>query len=186
MMILPNLLVTFAETAEHAEESAGGIASLGIDPLAILAQAVTFLVLFFIIKKFALEKIVASLEERRQTIDKGVKLGYEMQDERDKLEEKIDAQLHKTRLEADKIVAQAHQDATEVLKEAEASAARKVDAMLVDAQAKIKEDMKKAKQELEKDMRGLVADATEVIIGEKLDARKDDSLIRRALAGVRK
>ncbi len=185
-MILTSLMTTFAETAEHAEESAGGIASLGIDPIAILAQAVTFLVLFFIIKKFALEKIVNSLEERRQTIDKGVKLGYEMEAEREKLEEKIEEQLHKTRIEADKIVAQAHQDAGEVLKQAEASAARKVDAMLVDAHAKIEEDMKKAKTELEKDMLNLVADATEVIIGEKLDARKDDSLIKRALAGVRR
>lgn len=168
------------------EKSAGGIAALGIDPLAILAQAVTFLALFFIIKKFALEKIVASLEERRKTIDKGVRLGYEMASEREKLEQKIDQQLHKTRKEADRIIAEAHQEAGEVIKGAEISASQKVDSMLSDAHLRIEEDMNKARKALEKEMLNLVADATEMIIGEKLDAKKDDSLIQRALTGVKR
>lgn len=173
-----------AETAGHGEESAG-IAALGIDPLAILAQAVTFLVLFWVVKKYALEKIVSSLEERRKTIDKGVKLGIQMEAERAKLEERIEESLRQTRVEADKIIANAHKEAGDILKSAEESAARKVDAMLADAHAKIEDDMKKAKQRLEKDMLGLVADATEIIIHEKLDAQKDESLIKRALNAVR-
>lgn len=176
----------FGATAEHgaAEESAG-IAALGIDPLAILAQAGTFLLLFWIVKKYALEKIVKSLDERRQVIDKGVTLGYEMAEERAKLEEKIDEQLRQTRVKADQIIAEAHTEAGEMLKAAEDSAARKVDTMLADAHIRIEDDMKKAKKELEKDMLNLVADATEIIIGEKLDAKKDDALIRRALGGVK-
>ena len=47
-------------------------------PLAILAQAATFLVLFFVIKKFALDGIVSTLEKRRKTIDDGVRLGREI------------------------------------------------------------------------------------------------------------
>ena len=181
-----SIIPLLANTAEPAAKEAAGIAALGIDPLAILAQAGTFLLLFFVVKKFALEKIVKSLEERRETIDKGVRLGYEMAEEQARLEEKIETSLRKTRDEADLIVAGARQEAKEVLKAAEVSAAGKVDAMLADAHARIDEDMNKAKKELEKDMLGLVADATEVIIGEKLDARKDEALIKRALAGGRK
>jgi F-type H+-transporting ATPase subunit b len=178
------LIQLFAQSA-HGEE-AGGIAALGIDPLAILAQAGTFLVLFFIVKKFALEKIVASLEERRKTIDKGVHLGIEMEKERAKLEERIDESLRQTRTEADKIIAAAHQEAGDMIRQAEDAAARKVDAMLADAHVRIEEDMSKARQRLEKDMLNLVAEATEIIIAEKLDARKDESLIKRALAGVKR
>lgn len=177
---------TFAAAAEQGAEKAGGIAALGIDPLAILAQAGTFLVFFFIIKKFALEKIVNSLEERRKTIDKGVRLGYEMAEERAKLEEKIDASLRETRVQADQIIADAHKEAGEIVKAAELSATQKVDSMLADAHLKIEDDMKKARKELEKDILIFVADATEAIIGEKLDAKKDDSLIQRVLAGVRR
>jgi F-type H+-transporting ATPase subunit b len=167
---------------EAAEESAGGIAALGIDPWAILAQAVTFLLLFFIIKKFALKPIVASLEERRKTIDQGVHLGYKMAEEQTKLEEKIESELHKTREKADQIVADAHKDAGDILRAAEDNASRKVDDMLVEAHARIEDDMKKAQEALRQDMLGLVADATEVIIGEKLDRKKDEELIHRALA----
>jgi F-type H+-transporting ATPase subunit b len=179
------LIHLFAATGHAAEENPAGIAALGIDPLAILAQAGTFLLLFWVVKKFALEKIVKSLEERRQTIDEGVTLGYEMAEERARLEEKVEAELRKTRDKADLIVAEAHKEAGEVVKAAEASAAAKVDDMLADARSRIEDDMKRAKQELQKDILGFVADATEAIIGEKLDAKKDDALIKRALKAVK-
>lgn len=173
-----------AETAEHAAEETAGIAALGIDPLAILAQAVTFLLLFWVVKKFALDKIAATLEERRKTIDQGVRLGQKMEAEQAKLEEKIEAELRKTRNQADKIVADAQREAGEVVKSAEVKAAEKVEQMIADAHAKIDEDMVQAKKALEKDILALVASATEVIIEEKLDPKKDESLIQRALNTV--
>jgi F-type H+-transporting ATPase subunit b len=172
------------EAAGHAAEESTGIAALGIDPLAILAQAGTFLVLFWVVKKFALDKIVNTLEERRKTIDDGVRLGQKLEAEEAKLEEKIEAELRKTRAKADKIIADAEREGGEVIKAAEDKASQKVDQMLVDAHAKIDEDMQKARHELEKDILALVAEATEVIIEEKLDAKKDESLIQRALASV--
>jgi len=172
--------------AETAHEEPAGIAALGIDPLAILAQAVTFLILFWIIKRFALEKIVTTLEERRKTIDKGVKLGFQMEAEKAKLDEQVEAKLHEARLEADKIIAQAHHEAGALVKEAEKSATHKVEAMIGDAQAQIEDNIKKAKKDLEAETLKLIAEATEVIAGEKLDAKKEESLIKRALAGLRR
>lgn len=173
------------EPAEHAAEEATGIAALGLDPLAILAQAGTFLVLFWVVKRFALDKIAATLEERRKTIDSGVRLGQKMEAEQAKLEEKIEAELHKTRTEADKILAEANREAGEVVKAAEDRASEKVEQMIKDAHARIEEDMQKARQELEKDILSLVAEATEIIIEEKLDEKKDNNLIGRALARLR-
>jgi F-type H+-transporting ATPase subunit b len=164
-----------------AAEQPSGISSLGIDPLAILAQGVTFLFLFWVIKKFALDKIVATLETRRKTIDDGVKLGQEMQNEKSRLQEQIDKALADARSEADKIIAAGNINAAELIKEAEAKAAAKLDSMLKDADARIEEEMKKARQALEQDMLSLVAQATEIIIGQKLDAKKDSQLIEKAL-----
>lgn len=191
MSVLNSLQFLAAETAEsagHAAEESEGIAALGLDPLAILAQAGTFLVLFWVVKKFALDKISKTLEERRQTIDKGVRLGIKMEAEEARLEEKIEESLRKTRVEADNIIADAQAESGKIIKAAEDQASQKVEQMLADAHAKIDEDMAKAHKALEKDILALVADATEVIIEEKLDAKKDESLINRALAsiGVRK
>ncbi len=179
-MNLINLLTILGNTEEPQ-----GIAALGIDPLAILAQAATFLVLFFVIKKFALDKIVATLETRRKTIDDGVRLGREMEAEKERLDEKVAEVLQKARAEADKVIVGGHEEAAEIMKQAEASASQKVDAMLSDARAKIDEDIENARVGLEQEMRILIAEATEAILEEKLDAKKDASLLSRALTRVR-
>lgn len=185
-MSVLNIVQIFGESGGHAAAEPAGIAALGLDPLAILAQAGTFLILFWVVKKFALNGIVSTLEERRKTIDKGVRLGQKMEAEQSKLEEKIDEELRRARADADKILAGANREAGEVVRAAEASAAEKVEQMIKDAHAKIDEDMKAARKGLEKDIRALIAEATEVIIDEKLDQQKDDALIKRALAGARK
>ena len=115
------LTILAATEGGAGAEEASGIGALGIDPLAILAQALTFLVLFVIIKKYALEKIVNSLEKRRKTIDDGVRLGRQMEAEKEKLEEKVDATLKKARAEADKIISAGHEEAGGIIKQAEES-----------------------------------------------------------------
>ncbi len=161
-----------------------GIAALGIDPWAILAQAVTFLVLFWIVKKFALDKIVATIEERRKTIDKGVTLGLKMEQEKEQLDEKVEAMLRKARLEADKVISQSEKDAGGIIKEAEITANKKADALMAEAHNRIEDDMQRAKRELKQEMVELVSAATETIIEEKVDATKDAKLIGKALKEV--
>ncbi len=176
--------VTFASTAAEAEEKSG-IAVLGIDPKVILLQAGTFLLLFFILKKFALENIVKTLEQRRKTIDKGVELGLSMQAQKREFDEDLKKLHHQARAQADKIIAEAHQEAGTIIKDGEAAAAKKVDSMLADAQARIDREITSAREGLRNEMLALVSEATEVILEEKIDAQKDKGLIERALARVK-
>lgn len=178
-MELLHLLTNFGAT-----EEVQGIGALGIDIVAILAQAATFLVLFFILKKFALDGIVATLEKRRKKIDDGVRLGIEMEAEKARLDEKVEEMLQKARRNADEIIEGGKKESAEIIKAAEEAAGRKADALLADAQAKIEQDIDSARRSLEQEMRALVAEATEVIIEEKLDAKKDESLLKRAFAKV--
>ncbi len=180
-MEFTHLITIFGATEAEPQ----GIAALGIDPLAILAQAATFLLLFFIIKKFALDKIVKTLEDRRRTIDDGVRLGREMEAEKERLNEAVDKKLQEARVEADKIIAVSHEEAGAIMREAQEAATRKADAILADAHAKIEEDIIKARAGLQKEIVSLVADATAVIVEEKIDAQKDMNMIERALAKVR-
>lgn len=172
-------------TIFSASEQPQGIAALGIDPLAILAQTVTFLLLFWVIKKFALDKIVKTLEERRQTIDDGVRLGRKMEVEEKLLEERIEKELKKARNAADKLIAEGKDEANKIIREGEEATSRKVEQMLADAHSKIEEDILNAQKKLESDIRILIADATEVILEEKIDHSKDISMIDKALAKVR-
>lgn len=167
-----------------AAEESGGISALGIDPLAILAQGVTFLLLFWVIKRFALGKIVDTLEKRRKTINDGITLGEEMRLEKDKLAEIIEQAMTDARAEAGKIIASAQEETNQMLKEAEEKAATKTANMLKDAQAHITDEIEKARKDLEKEMVSLVADATEIMLREKLTGEKDNALIKRSLQEV--
>ena len=168
-----------------ASEQKEGIAVLGIDPKAILLQAGTFIILFLIIKKFALKGIVDTLEKRRETIDKGVELGIEMEAEKAKFDESLQKMQQSARVEAEKIIAEAQHEAGEIIKAGEDAATQKVDGMLKHSSARIEREMENARQELQAEMLTLVSEATETIIQEKLDKTKDASLIQRALAKVR-
>lgn len=179
------LLTHITRFASEAVEEKSGAAVLGIDFKVILLQAGTFLLLFFLIKKFALKGIVSTLEQRRVTIDKGVDLGLEMEKKQGEFNEELKKLHAKARETADEIITAANKEANEIIKSGELSATKKVDQMLKDAENRIEREMSKARTELKHEMLSLVAEATEVIINEKLDAKKDASLIGRALARVR-
>jgi F-type H+-transporting ATPase subunit b len=168
-----------------AEEAGGtsGFGALGIDGQAFLIQLVTFLLVFFVLRKYVFGRVVKLLEDRRKTIEQGVKLTNEMTVAKSKLEEEIVAARKKSRVEADQIIADSHERAGAMLKEAEDAAQRKVDAILADAHKKIEEETDRARRNLEKDMVELVIQATEIVAKEKIDSKKDHELIQQALRG---
>lgn len=181
-------MIAFLPTILAASEAAAepeGIAALGIDPWAILAQAITFLVLFLIIKKFALGKIVNTLESRRKTIDKGVLLGIEMEKQKAQLDEEVEKLLHKAREEADKIIAGGKTEATTILQQAQEDAQTKADELLKTAHNQIAEDIERAKTELKSEMVGLVADATGALLHQKVSAKSDTQIIEKILKEAR-
>lgn len=156
---------------------------LGLNPKAFVIQLVTFVFVFMVLKRFAFKPITRMLEKRRQTIEDSVRLGQKLERERTKLDEEVARITREARHEADKIIAASHKDAREVVREAEKTAQRKVDAMLADADVRIHEEAQHARRTLEKDLVGLVSEATETIVGEKVDAKKDAELVKQAMKG---
>lgn len=174
-------MIQFLFAAEEAGSS--GIGALGISPSAFVIQLLTFIFVFALLKKFAFGPIVKMLEERRKVIDEGVKMGTTMAKEREKMEAEVAKVMSEARHDADKVIATAHKEAREVMREAEKTAGRKAETILADAEARIHEETQQARRKLERDIVGLVSEATETIVGEKVDAKKDAALIDKALKG---
>lgn len=168
------------QITNFAAESSG-IGALGINGKAFIIQLITFLLAFLVLKRYAFKPIAKVLDERRETIESGVKLGEDMQKERIKLDEKVAKILQDTRVEADTIIAGAQDVARQTVREAEDKARDKADGIIKQAESRIDQDTARARKQLEKELVGLVSDATEAIIGEKVDAKKDAQLIERAL-----
>lgn len=162
-------------------EEAQGIAALGIDPLAILAQGLTFLVLFFLIKKFALGKIVNTLEERRKNIEGSLDKAEELQKQNEEAEKRVAALMQEARKEAESVISKSHEEAGSIVQQAEDAASEKAEKIMKDGEARIEAQIGKAREELKKETLDLVAQATSIVLDEKVDSKKNEALVKKAL-----
>ena len=175
-----NMLGILAAT-EAAEESSEGIGALGLSLPAIIASAITFLVLFLIVKKYALSGIVANLEKRENDINRGLHLTAEMDKKAAELEETVEKTLKQARSDADAIIAEAHTETGKMIQEAEEKASRKADEIILSAEGKIERDIAEARDGLKSEMAGLITEATEAILQQKLDSASDRQLVEKYL-----
>ena len=175
--MIDSLITQFASEAAEKE----GFAALGFDPKAFLIQLVTFLLVFYILKRYVFGLIVDMLEKRRLTVEEGVRLSQEAKANAEKLEREIAAAHKQVRQDADKLLADTKDQADGIIRTAEQSAGAKAENILADAKKKIIEETERARRALERETVELVIQATEAVSREKLDATKDAALIKDAL-----
>jgi F-type H+-transporting ATPase subunit b len=168
------LLTQFADNST-------GLGALGLNLSSFIIQLLTFVIALLILKRWAFKPILRIMNERKKTIAKGVELGEQMQKDKEKLDETIEKQLSEARDKADSILASANEAAKDTVRKAEVDAETKAKVIIDEAKAQTKQDMALAKKKLESEIIDLVADATEVITGDKIDRKKDAELIDRAL-----
>jgi len=157
------------------------LTNLGINGKLLLAQIVNFLVLLFVLKKFAYGPVLKLLEKRTKKIEKGLKDAEEAQKKLVEITEKEKEVLAKARKQAQEIVANAEKVALKNKEEIVVAAKQQSEKILVDAEKKIELEKNKMLLEVKTEIGGLVAVATEKIIGEKMDSQKDKELIERAI-----
>ncbi len=170
-----------AESAHGAEEASEGIGALGLSLPAIIASSITFLVLFFVIKKFALDGIVANLQKREDDINRGLHLTSEMDRQKAELEATVEKELKKARKEADSIIAESRQETGAMIAAAETKANHRADEIIRAAEGKIERDIAEARNGLKAEMAGLITEATEAILNQKLDSAGDRKLVENYL-----
>lgn len=176
----------FTFFAAEAADSGSPLAALGVDAKSLIFQLITFVLVFLILKKFAFKPITKMLAERRSVIADGILLGEQMEKEKANLDAKADKVIRDARYDADKIIAIAHKESRELIHAAEEDAKVKVDAIMKDADKRIGEDADRARRNLEKDLVGLVSEATEAVVHEKVNAGKDVEIVTEALKGRKK
>ena len=85
--------------------------NLGIDGRLLLAQAVNFLLVLWLLNKFVFKKVLSHLEERRNKIEQGLELTERANREIERIDEARHRELEKARTEAEKILADARSSA---------------------------------------------------------------------------
>ncbi|MDB5166255.1 MAG: atpF [Candidatus Saccharibacteria bacterium] len=170
--------------AAEASSNGGLIDALGIKGQLFLVQGIAFLILVGLLGKFVWPVLIKAIDARRSAIEAGLEEAKQSREALDKANEKADKLLAAARKDADAVISRGQQEAAGVIAEAEAKAKVRAERLVADAHKQLEADIAKARRDLKKDTAELVASATERIIHEKLDDKKDASLIERSLSGA--
>jgi F-type H+-transporting ATPase subunit b len=185
MQDLFSLFNTFGATEAAAathEETQSLFTALGIDVTLLIEQALAFLILVFLLGKFVYPALMKAVDNRREQIEAGMKEAKQAEEALVTAESKVADLLADARKEADDILARTQQEASSLVAEAEDKAKTRAEQIVADARQQLSIDVAKARDALKKDTIELVALATERVIHEKLDDRKDAELVKKALA----
>lgn len=157
------------------------LAKLGIDWKLLIAQGVNFVVLLWVLKRYAYKPILRALEARTKKIEQGLKDAALSQ-------EKLAASVE----EEKKVMAAAREEAREILMKAETSAKErdtrmleetktKIDRMITDADAHLAEEKARLIREAKAELSEIVIAATGRVLGKAVDAKVDAGLVQAAL-----
>jgi F-type H+-transporting ATPase subunit b len=174
------ILSIVASTASE-ESSQGLLQALGIDWKLLVTQAIAFLILVAVLAKFVYPPLMKAIDSRRDSIEAGLNEAKEAAAALEKAEAKVADMLSEARKEADDILARTHQETSAMVADAESKAKTRAEQIVEDARGQLQTDIAKAREALKAETIKLVATATESVIGEKLDDKKDSGLITKAL-----
>lgn len=176
-----HIVTKFAEAGHETAAEAGGLAALGLDVRAFLFQLITFVLLLLILRKWAFPVLVKTLEDRRIAVEKSIDQAKKTEAALQNAEKQIAGMLQEARDEAQELVASGNREAAKMVEEAEAKAATRAEHIVREAQTSMEHEIAKARTALKQETAALVAEATGMILKEKVDASKNAELISKAL-----
>jgi F-type H+-transporting ATPase subunit b len=157
------------------------LAKLGVDWKLLLAQAVNFAVLFWVLRRFAYQPMLDFLEKRTVKIEQGLKDAEAATAKLSLMEVKEKEVLAEARTEAKSIIALAEASAKKRDAEHALATEAKVKHLLEEAQMKIAEEKDKVMAGAKAEIGELVMLSVEKILREKIDVTKDSHLIKEII-----
>ena len=174
-----------AETsAEGAESLASSLGAVYPNPADIWPTWVAFLILFFVLYKFALPSITGMLDKRAETIKESLEKAEETKVEAERLLEDYKVQMAEARAEAGTVIDQGRKVAETMKDEIVAKANDEAAQIVEKAREAVHAERDAAIAELQTQVADLSVAVAGKLIGEKLSADDHSALIDKYVAEV--
>ena len=177
---MPWNLVTFAST--EAAEDTSLLGSLGIDVQLLVVQSIAFLLLLFVLGKYAFPVLNRMLEKREALIEESVRAAHDAEKNAKIAEEKTAKLMKQARVQADEVLASAKTEAVNIVTAAEAKSRERSERMVAEAKAEVEKDIADARKVLRRETLELVAEATEQVVGKTVNATVDKRIVEQAVS----
>lgn len=148
---------------------------------ALIAQIINFLVLLFLLSKFAYKPVISMLQDRKERISRGLKDAEEANKTLLNAEAESDAKKEKAYHEANLLIENAKKEAQEKSLTLLNKANEQADLIIKKAEEEASQAKTKAMIEAKKEIGGLVTLALDKIVGDELDESQKNNLTKKAV-----
>ena len=155
--------------------------NLGIDWRLLIAQAVNFLLVLWLLNTFVFKKVIAHLEQRRERIELGLELTEKANREIERIDEARHRELAKARAEAEAILADARSSAAEKEKAALVLVRQKAETMLAKAKSEAERGKMDAVRAAKEDMQKLAVFMAEKVLARSVTKEDQDRAVKEVM-----
>lgn len=159
------------------------LGALGIDWQALVANVIAFLIILVILRKYVFPVLVRILDTKAEELEAAGKMERQAAERLEMAQNEAHEMVAEARKAADDLLATANSEAADMVLEARDHAVAEAERIVAEARGQLAKDVAVARVQLRAETAMLVAQATEVVLGEKLTTAKDEKLIARSLEG---
>lgn len=148
-------------------------------------QTLLFVVLLFLLAKYAWKPILSAVEERENTIKDSLEAAEKAKADMEAVQADNKRILKEARAERDALLAEAKKTSTQIVNEAKEAAQTEADKIAAAAQSAIQQEKNAAINDLKAQVAGLSVDiAQKVLQGELADQKKQEQLVEKLVKDI--
>ncbi|HMA34896.1 MAG TPA: F0F1 ATP synthase subunit B [Chloroflexia bacterium] len=141
---------------------------LGIDPILLIWQGATFLILLLLLRRFAYAPVLRLLDDRAERIRQSMAQAEQIKAELNQAQQTAQTIIADARKEAEHLRIQTQQQGQRMIASAQAEGREQREKLLVEARAQIQAETERAKLELRQEVGRLTILAATRVIGQEL------------------
>lgn len=161
------------------------LGKIGFDWRMGLFNLINFFVIFLILKKFAFGPIMKVIDERQAKMKEGIDNFEKAKTELAMAERKAQDIIDEAKVEGNKVLQGAHDDAKEIAEDMKVKAKADIELLVTQAKKNIDIDRQEMRDSLRKETVELVVAAAGKVVGENLDEAKNEKYIQEILADTK-
>jgi F-type H+-transporting ATPase subunit b len=170
--------------AQKAAASASPTAAFNLNAQLFLAQLINFAIVLFILWKWVFTPVAKKLQERTDRIEKAMADANSTEKEKQEFAVWKQQEMSKARQEASSIVTAAQSDANKAKDDILHQTKDEQQKLIDQAKKQIEQEKNSQLQSAKAELADLITNATEKILRQKLDPKKDGELIKESLTNI--
>lgn len=158
----------------------------GVNPLLLVAQAVNFLIVLYILKRFLYKPILSVIKKREASIKEGLKQAEEARILMEKTAVREKEIARRAQDESRKLLEETKKQRDEIFKATEAAAQKRATQILDEAKKQITSETAKVQKELTMKVSGLAVEFLQKSVGELFSTEDQETVVKNAITKLKK